>query len=171
LLELTRYVVLNPVRAGMVKDPARYAWSSFRATTGETARPLWLTVDWVLAQFAKTRGAARPRYEEFVAAGKAAGSPWLLLKGQTLLGSESFVEKITPLLEDKAAIQEIPRTQRLAHRPTLKALFPRTVRTNKEARDEAINRVFSGYGYTMAAIARETGLHYSTVSKVIKGTR
>lgn len=42
LLELTRYVVLNPVRAGMVAQPGQWSWSSYRAMVGEEASPEWL---------------------------------------------------------------------------------------------------------------------------------
>ncbi len=48
LLELCRYVVLNPARAGLVAHPRRYGWSSYRATAGEAPVPSWLTVDWTL---------------------------------------------------------------------------------------------------------------------------
>lgn len=51
LLELSRYIVLNPVRAGMVRNPADWAWSSYRATCGLAACPPWLDTDGVLAAF------------------------------------------------------------------------------------------------------------------------
>ena len=51
LLELARYVVLNPVRAGMVDDPGAWAWSSYNAMIGAQALPDWLDSDWLLAQF------------------------------------------------------------------------------------------------------------------------
>jgi len=65
LLGVARYVPLNPVRAGMVRDPADYEWSSFRATAGLARRPRLLTTDWLLAQL---RGPAR--YREFVDEGR-----------------------------------------------------------------------------------------------------
>jgi len=58
LLELTRYVVLNPVRAGMVAEPAAWPWSSYRATVGIDALPPWLVVDGLLAQFGTRRAQA-----------------------------------------------------------------------------------------------------------------
>jgi REP element-mobilizing transposase RayT len=51
LLELCRYVVLNPVRAKLVTRPRQWAWSSYRVTGGEGPSPEWLTTAWVLAQF------------------------------------------------------------------------------------------------------------------------
>ncbi|WP_127474661.1 REP-associated tyrosine transposase [Sulfurivermis fontis] len=171
LLELARYIVLNPVRAGMVKDAALYPWSSYRATAGGKCAPAWLTTASILGLFAKTDAVARRRYCEFVAQGMTAGSPWPMLKGQILLGGEAFAAQMQPLLEGAADSKEVPRTQRWAHRPTLRTMFIKPVRADKLKRDEAIRCAYNDYGYTMAAIARELGLHYSTVSKVIKGER
>jgi hypothetical protein len=58
LLELARYVVLNPVRAGMVHQAQEWAWSSYRATAGEVSSPLFLTTDWLLRAFADSRAEA-----------------------------------------------------------------------------------------------------------------
>lgn len=99
LLELCRYVVLNPIRAGMVEQIECYTWSSYLATTGLAGRPAWLETDWVLGQFAKTRAAARRRYTEFVAEGEGLPSPWSAVRGHALLGPETFVEKMRPFLE------------------------------------------------------------------------
>ena len=171
LLELCRYVVLNPIRAGMVADVAHYAWSSYPAIMGLTGLPAWLEADWVLGQFAKTRSAARRRYAEFVSEGLGLPSPWSAVRGQVLLGSEAFVEQVRPLLEDLRELREVPRNQRLLHRPGLAQMFSDLNRNDKALRDEAIRKAFLDYGYTMAAIAGHAGVHYSTVSKVIKGER
>jgi putative transposase len=66
LLELSRYVVLNPVRAGMVADCRDWPWSSYRAMLGEETVPLWLESDWILGQFAAEREQAVRRYVDFV---------------------------------------------------------------------------------------------------------
>ena len=171
LLELCRYVVLNPIRAGVIKKIERYAWSSYPATLGLAERPAWLETDWVLGQFAKTRAVARRRYAEFVAEGRSLPSPWSAVRGQALLGSDTFVEKMRPLLEGVRELKEIPRTQRLLHRPSLVKMFTKAVQGDKVLRDEAIRKAYLDYGYSMATIAHHAGVHYSTVSKVIKGER
>ena len=171
LLELCRYVVLNPIRAGVIKKIERYAWSNYPATMGLAERPAWLETDWVLGQFAKTRAVARRRYAEFVAEGGSLPSPWSAVRGQALLGSEAFVEKMRPLLEGVRELKEIPRTQRLLHRPSLAKMFTKAVQGDKVLRDEAIRKAYLGYRYSMATIAHHAGVHYSTVSKVIKGER
>ncbi|MBS4097912.1 MAG: transposase [Sulfuricella sp.] len=171
LLELCRYVVLNPVRAGMVTEAAQYAWSSYLATLGAAPVPSWLHTDWLLGQFGKNRTSARRKYEEFVAGGMGNQPPWGELKGQILLGSEQFVNDLQPLIADKTGHREFSRGQRLVNRPSLISLFPDQVRMDKPLRDEAIRRAFMECGYSMADIARASGMHYSTVSRVIKGER
>jgi hypothetical protein len=69
LLEVCRYIVCNPVRAGMVEDPGKYPWSSFRATAGKAASPDFLSTDWILKQFAETRLRAQVEYRRFVLGG------------------------------------------------------------------------------------------------------
>ena len=76
LLELCRYIVLNPVRAGMVEHPKDYLWSSYRATAGLTKKPDFLTSDWILAQFGDDRKRAKKEYRKFVLAGISEESPW-----------------------------------------------------------------------------------------------
>ena len=65
LLELVRYIHLNPVRAGMAKCVDEYRWTGHRALVGRDSQP-WMTTDWVLAQFGSTTVVARKRYEAFV---------------------------------------------------------------------------------------------------------
>jgi REP-associated tyrosine transposase len=69
LLELARYVVLNPTRAGMCENAGAWRWSSFRATAGMEPVPAFLTIDWLLEQFGRNRSAARAAYASFVAEG------------------------------------------------------------------------------------------------------
>lgn len=171
LLELCRYVVLNPIRAAMVKHIEHYPWSSYPATMGLTDCPGWLNTDWLLSHFGRHRAVAQRHYADFVAEGVCLLSPWSAVRGQVLLGSEAFVEKMRPLLEQKDELKEIPRAQRLLHRPSLMVLFTKVIQGDKVLRDEAIRKAYLNYGYSMAAIARHAEVHYSTVSKIIKGER
>lgn len=66
LLELARYVVLNPVRAGMVKIADRWHWRSYRASVGPVSADEFLAVNGLLAQFAKRRSTAQARYAQFL---------------------------------------------------------------------------------------------------------
>jgi len=68
LLELCRYVVLNPIRAGIVKHLGDYKWSSYKVTAGLIKTVPFLTVDWILGQFGKSRREAQNEYMRFVQA-------------------------------------------------------------------------------------------------------
>jgi REP element-mobilizing transposase RayT len=95
LLELIRYIHLNPVRAGLGADPAAHRWSGHRTYLG-LERTLWLTTDWVYAQFAGTLSVARNRYARFVAEGLGEGRRVEFHQGTTqgrLLGDDEFIAK------------------------------------------------------------------------------
>ncbi len=68
LLELIRYIHLNPVRAGIVSQPTDYPWIGHHAYLGKEELP-WLTSDWVLSQFANENSRSRKSYDEFVLSG------------------------------------------------------------------------------------------------------
>ena len=159
LLELCRYVVLNPVRAKMVAHPRQWAWSSYRATAGDTTAPAWLTTDWVLNQFGQRVVPAQARYRTFVAEGRDGPTPWDQLTGQIYLGSEDFVAQHQP----NRVIRDIPRQQTQAQRPTLRVLFQR----NGE-QPRLIHTAYRQYGYRLAEIANHLGVHAATVSRRLK---
>ena len=63
-----RYIVLNPVGAGLTSTPADWPWSSYAATSGLAAAPPWLDVDAVLGLFGTDPDDARAEYRRFVCA-------------------------------------------------------------------------------------------------------
>jgi putative transposase len=73
LLEASRYIVLNPVRAALCKRPEEHAWSSYRGLIG-LERPLFRESDWLLAQFGRTRERAIENYVAFIDDGLEAGA-------------------------------------------------------------------------------------------------
>lgn len=167
LLELCRYVVLNPVRANMVEKPEEWKWSSYGATAGLKTVPNYLTGDWILGLFSNNKAEAQKRYRKFVREGIHTGSPWDDLQGQILLGEEGFIEKYKDLLSDKEQIKEIPRPQRYVSRPRLAKLLSKEDKTAR--RNRGIHSAHVKYGYTLKEIADHLEIHYTTVSKAIKG--
>ncbi|MDR4466131.1 MAG: transposase [Nitrospira sp.] len=167
LLELCRYVVLNPVRAKTTRKADTYQWSSYQATAGLANTPPFLTVDWLLSQFGKKRAAAQRKYRAFVTDGIGQRSPWEQLQGQVLLGSDRFVARMAAMLQDKQGLKEIPRRQRFAARPALHQLFGVRPRLDQARRNAIISRAHLDYGYTLSEIGYVLGLHYSTISRLI----
>jgi len=166
LLELCRYVALNPVRAKIVKDPKDWRWSAYQATTGHKGISC-LTTDWILSQFARERKAASSLYQAFVLSGIKAESPLKAVKGQLFLGQENFIDKIKHLMSGKENLKEITKKQRYVTRPPLNEILKYQ---DKKSRDQGMYEAHLQYGYTLKDIAEYIGVHYTTVSKVIKRT-
>ncbi|UHD17821.1 transposase [Thiocapsa bogorovii] len=164
LLELARYVVLNPVRAGMVRAPGDWPWSSYRATVGEEGSvPAFLETDWLLRAFAERRVEAVAGYRRFVAEGIGAAGPWSGLKGQIYLGSEQFVERMQALIDPKRPLREIPKRQRRALAKPLDDYA-----SSCPDRDSAIVEAFRSGAYSMQAIAEHFGVSRMTVSRTMR---
>jgi putative transposase len=111
LLELSRYVVLNPVRAAMVDLPEQWPWSSYGATMGEVPVPKWLAVDGLLRRFGSKRAQARERYRRFVLEGAGRGI-WEGLRQQIYLGDDAFVARIQAKAKIQGDLLSVPRAQR-----------------------------------------------------------
>ena len=112
MLELSRYIVLNPVRAGMVRSARDWPWSSYRATAGQAKAPGFLQTDWLLAGFGRRKSSAIEKYKQFVSEGKGQPSPWQALRHQVFLGDEHFVCEMQSLIDGEKEFSEIPSTQR-----------------------------------------------------------
>lgn len=113
LLEVARYVVLNPVRAGLAASAADWPWSSFRATAGLEPAPEWLDTSFLLDFFGSRRGPAAAKYREFVEAGTAGSyDPWSQVVGQIYLGSASWAESARAGQAVSGKGREVPRRQR-----------------------------------------------------------
>lgn len=163
LLELARYIVLNPVRARMVRTASEWPWSSYRATLGERCSFSHLHTDWLLAAFGSHRSTAVKAYKRFVAAGKNQPSPWQDLKNQVYLGSDRFVNEMQERIEAPEQLSEIPVSQRRA------APKPLERYANKAAsRDAAIVVAYASGGYTLKEVGQYFGLSYSRVSRIVK---
>ncbi|MBU2509011.1 MAG: transposase [Patescibacteria group bacterium] len=94
LFEVARYVVLNPVRAGLVDQPKNWIWSSYHATAGLDKTPDFLNTKWTLELFSNSEKKAREEYKYFVSDGIKASSPFKSLVKDPILGSRQFKDKI-----------------------------------------------------------------------------
>jgi len=163
LLELCRYIVLNPVRAAMVRSAIDWPWSSYRATVGYQQGFNALNIDWILAAFGERREAATICYERFVAEGMNQLSPWKQLKNQIYLGSDQFVDDMQKRIERPDMLSEIPSSQRRSLAKSLQHYADVA-----SSRNEAIVLSYSSGGYGMKEIGDFFGLHYSRISRIIR---
>ncbi|MCC6543659.1 MAG: transposase [Nitrospirae bacterium] len=167
LLETYRYVVLNPVRADLVKRPEEWKWSSYRATAGIDYSHPCHTIDWILGQFDTNKIAAAKKFKEFVWAGIGRESIWIKVSGQILLGDNCFIEKFTTYLKCKEDVKEVPRSQRYVNRPSLECLFDTAVLKEKQSRNLTIIEAIMRYGFSQKEVAEYLKMHYSTISRLI----
>ncbi len=161
LLELSRYVVLNPVRAGVVAAANDWPWSSFAALMGKVDAPEWLAVSETLALFHAEPLQARRAYARFVAEGVAAPDPTAAIERQSIPGDAAFVERMVELAANRRTSPEVPRRARPV--PSLRAIERQT-----RDRDAAIRTAYATGGYTLSEIGAYFGLHYSMVSRIAR---
>jgi putative transposase len=155
LKKVCRYAVLNPIRAGICREPQEWLWSSYRATAGIDQPPDWLASDRLLAGFGPDRARAQAAYRQFVFAGI----------GKTL-EDEIIGERIgtEPFLRNRFGHEfhlEIPTVQIEPMPPTLLELF---------AGDDPtpVVTAYRRHGYTLRDIAEYLGCHYATVSRRLR---
>jgi putative transposase len=139
--ELLRYVVLNPVRAGIVARPEEYAWSSYRATAGLAAAPEWLDVPAALAGLGADPAAAQTEYRRFVlAAIESEDRLWDKVTNAIYLGTEPWTKQMRTVVESRPRSTDHPTKQRAIGRPKIHAIVKTVGDVAKLAR-EAIERV------------------------------
>lgn len=169
LLEVCRYVELNPVRAAMVAAPEDWPWSSYLAHVGACEAPRWLDTAGLHAYLlgheptgAADRRRAAQRYAALVSAGRDMRLWDEALRQQIYLGDEAFVERMQALAEpQRQRATEVPKAQRRAPL-TLSRLLAAGL-----TREQALLRGYTEGAMTMSAMARELGLSVSRVSRLI----
>jgi REP element-mobilizing transposase RayT len=91
LLTLSRYVVMNPVRAGLVEHPRQWQWSSYRATVGEILSPSFVAVNSTLSLFGADSSENQQRFAQFVTTeSNDAAVVDRLRSNERILGSAAF---------------------------------------------------------------------------------
>ncbi len=170
LLCLCRYIELNPVRAGLVESPDEWEWSSFRQITGIADKGVpFLQTDWILSQFGKSQKVARERYVDYVMSSEAAGDkPFENVVSGTILGSAEFVNQFDEPIWEKDEIEEIRRKHRHINRPPISALLPTEPGYELSDRNRKIYEAVFDYGYRQKEIADYLGLHYASISRILK---
>ena len=169
LLEVCRYVELNPVRAHIVGHPGDWRWSSYLAHVGVVTAPAWLDVAGLhgyllgheVRNAADARRAAR-RYVTLVAAGRDVKLWDTALRQLIYLGDEPFVQRMQALADPaRQRSAEVPKAQRRTA-VTLSALLAEGL-----PREQALRRAYAEGGMTMTAMAQELGLSVSRISRIV----
>ncbi len=164
LLELSRYIVLNPVKTGFVKRPEDWRWSSYRATIGLERVPDFLWADYILGMFSSNRMEARKRYREFVMEGL---SQIASEESEKVLEDEKhYTAAITKELEE---IWKSLKPVEEKKREPVKAL--RVEKFLREMRDYLILKAVYVYGLSTSEAAKFLGVHQTTIYRVLNKYR
>lgn len=102
--EVSRYIHLNPVRAGLVEQPQHYHWSSYRGYCSRFERYDWIQYRQVLSEFGLDEEMAAKEYQKYVEQGitSSLSTPWEDAIGGAIIGSQEFAERIArELLEEE----------------------------------------------------------------------
>lgn len=181
LLSVSRYVHLNPVRAGIIQRPEEYKWSSYREYIGKAKKKGWLTCDWILGQYSREGVKARRLYKAFTEEGLTLKeNPFSALRAGLILGDEAFMEKIREKIKIEKH-REIPESRRLAKAITYEdvlTVVARVLKVSEQRIKEAgrrdnTARKISFYllrRYTdkrNEEIARYFGIGYTAVSQAV----
>jgi len=164
-LELTRYVVLNPVRAGLVELPEQWHWSSYKAVTGENQTPQWLSTDLLLSQISTRPGNAVKKYQQFVLQGIGQESIWTHINRQVFLGDDDFVLRMQHYSTSQHQDVNIPKAQRRPPAPPLAEIAK-----NNKTRNEAILSAYATGEYSYQQIGEYFNLHFSTVGRIVRSS-
>ena len=163
LMRAARYVVRNPVRAGLVTDAGAWPWSSYGATAGLERAPSWLHIGWTQWAFrANSRAEAQRRYIAYVNAAAESQRP-VPLDG-VVLGTRKFGKRLLRVFGADQPDREVPQEIRPLVRPTLGELFD-GMRISGACRDRLIYAAHVEHGYRFSDIARYLGIDRSTASK------
>lgn len=159
-----RYIVLNPVRARLVRHPAEWPWSSYSATAGLVGPVQFLALDEVWKAFESVDvGRAQALYADFVDAGSAVGDA---PAGPIVCGSDAFAARVGVALASFRDSGDIVYAERFAVRPSLDVLFANV--QGAQACDLSMRDAFERHGYTLREIGEFIGRHPGTVWKRIR---
>jgi putative transposase len=177
-MAVSRYIHLNPFRAGHVSDPRDYPWSSILEFVGNRVTQRWLKVDFVLSLFNENKAKAQLEYAAFVQDGvlNPPKNPIQDTESSLILGSQSFNEEIKKkMLAQKTISREVPAIAKLKQKATLEEIS-QTVESalgqnNRFTRDAAIFLTHTKSDYPLKEIARFHSLSFSAVNAISRKMR
>ena len=182
--QVSRYIHLNPVRAGMVTRPRDYPWSSYPGYARARRAVAWVSYDRVLTEFGRDLAGARRAYGRFVRAGvdDPPPSPFAKTVGGLLLGSGAFVTRVRRMLHDRPDDAAVPQLRRLQPRPALRRIVEEVAnhfghdpddwrcgrRVNDASRALAAYMARRDFGYSASQVAAALGYRsHGAVSSAI----
>jgi REP-associated tyrosine transposase len=166
LLRLCRYVLLNPIRAGLASTLGEWQWSSYRALIGDGADSTFLDVDSLLSRFGDPAiDNVRARLIEFVSEPLDSEMAAWIRGDRRVIGCEAFIARFRQ--KALSASEEVPSPERHLASPSLATILTSSLRRSGGL-NTGIVRAHSDHAYSVAEIARCTGLSTSTISRILR---
>ena len=170
--ELSRYIHLNPVRAGIRGKLEEYQWSSYQYYIGKKQAPKWLTVDYILSYFGRETATAQKKYNKYVNAlitDKGYDNPLKDTKASAILGGNEFINEIRDKYLSGKKIDRNQPSLRELKRTNIKEIISEV----KEilGKNETISRKAAIYlchrysGRTLREIGKYFGIGESAISQ------
>lgn len=169
LLELARYIVLNPVRAKLVASAAQWRWSSHAWSTGAARAPAWAMPDAIWSRLGGDAAAAMRAFQDYI--GAAHGQPSVGWSSDGVLGDDGFKLRQRSAVASKRQIVEMPNAMRIVDRPALSTLLEGRWSRGCPTLDRQIEVAIDRWRYTQADVARHLGVSRTTVAKAMARTR
>lgn len=172
LVELSRYVHLNPVRASMVKRPEEYRWSSYPVYIARGKEVIWVEYAWVLSKFGSDIKKGREKYRRYVEEGLKEGigeTPLKAVQGQVVLGGEDFVEKIKRIFKGKELSSDISERKRFMALPNPGDVIKEVAKafgTDEEVLKEKGRKDNTARKAAMYFVQRYSGLSNEEIGKI-----
>ncbi|OEU72406.1 MAG: hypothetical protein BA869_02190 [Desulfuromonadales bacterium C00003107] len=171
-VELSRYIHLNPLRAGITKTLADYRWSSYAAYIGLAEPAPWLKTDFILSLLGQDPRSVQDSYRKFIQAKSdvADESPLNNVVASTILGGDAFVQEVVERYAGGVSETERPEAlKKLIDRPSIDTVLAAV--DKKLAGQEKLSRKVAVYlchrltGETLKRIGDRFGLKESAVSQ------
>jgi len=168
-VRVCRYLLLNPVRANLVDTPRDWPWSSYQAMLGLADAPPFLRLDRLLGELggaAADKSDAQRRFRDLVeeTMPSTPSVAHAIRSDQRVVGDDAFVRQIHPLAVESHR-REHPTRDWSLWRPPLQQLF---ARHRRDTLPETVKTACVVHGYKLREIALALGVHYSTVSRLLR---
>ena len=158
LLPLMAHIFLLPLRAGFVKHPNQFKWSSCRYLYGKDEAPEYIDLGWFSEGFSSDTDS----FDEFLEENHSRDVISETRK-QIYLGDDEFIELVQEKTKKGLHSKDIPRYQ--VTKPVSSVL--NGLERSGHSRDEAIARTYLTGDYTLREVADAVSVHYSVVSKIV----
>ena len=172
LMEVACYIVLNPVRAKLVRDPAQWRWSAYAWLAGQRPAPAWADPGAIWSALATDPANAARVFREQAGRATDDGAMPPQALALRIVGSDGFRAAQASRLRPHRADPRFTVPARHADRPSLAALFAESGRRAPgAARDEVMREAVQRWGYTQTAVAAQLGMHPASVSRLMARAR